>query len=531
MPVPRLLPVFLSVLFAIGLWVYGAVRLQTTEGTRGGYATLVCGESFPDREIRDRLDSQGLTGLVSESDQWFLLDCFGNIEKIPLVEYEERLLPFDPRNDGYAEKLKSLFVRDGKRFVFIPLGINRPEDLETKIAQALTGISYSLEYARASSGRDILLPLMAICLTACAFFVIPALRRRLNAGLLPCLLTLSPLAFGLAPGFALLSLLAGFAALLAEPDRKLSCFPRRQKALSFDLPKPFTAKWLLAVALIACYGLFSFFSGLPVLFTFFVLAAFCCLLLVSISSSGGKLSTPFTVNKWHPRRRRFTPVEIISRKTVSAGFFLVMLPFAVMAMALVFADLVRPQPPSSPVMNVSPPPFMAPPLMAPPEGAITEADFQEHYLFQTAFSLRSLGKTYEAGGFPPAIAGYELSSNGLLEPQPSPQGEGSPLEPVAPGIDEEIQIPDFPLSDFLRGLNSAPPRAADTGNHGNSAPLDWLFALLPFIFILPAFIYRRKKGTGGWGRGTGGRRRPLADHAHESGLQRRRDEKKWGLGK
>ena len=479
MPAPRLLPVILSVLFAIGLWVYGAVRLQTTGGTRGGYATLVCGEVFPDRELRDRLDSQGLTGLVSESDQWFLLDCFGNIEKIPLVEYEERLLPFDPRNDGYAVKLKSLFVRDGKRFVYIPLGINRPEDLETKIAQALTGISYSLEYARASSRQDILFPLMAICLTACAFFVIPALRRRLNAGLLPCLLALSPLAFGLAPGFALLSLLAGFAALLAEPDRKLSYFPRRQKALSYDLPRPFTARWLLAAALIVCYGFFSFFSGLPVLFTFFVLAAFCCVLAVSISSSGGKLSTPFTVNKWYPRRRRFNPVEIISRKTISYGFFPVMLPFAVMAIALAlafaFTDHVRPQPPSAPVVNVSPPPFI--PQF---ESAITEADFQEHYLFQSAFSLRSLGKTYEAGGLPPVIAGYELSSNGLLDP-------------VAPGIDEEIQIPDFPLGDFLRGLNSGIPRAADTGTRGNAPALGWLFAPLPMLFILPAFIYSIKK--------------------------------------
>jgi len=460
MPVPRLLPVILSVLFAIGLWVYGALWLQTTGGTRGGYATLVCGETFSDREIRDRLDSQGLTGLVSESDQWFLLDCFGNIEKIPLVEYEERILPFDPRNDGYAEKLKSLFVRDEKRFVYIPLGINHPEDLEMKIARALIGIPYSLDYTQPLPKRDIFLPLIAFCLTACVFFVIPALRRRLNADFLPCLLALSPLAFGLAPGFALLSLLAGFAALLAESDRKLPYFSNKQRALSYDLPKPFTAKWLLAVAFIACYGFFSFFWGLPVLFAFFVLASFCCLLLVSVRSGG--LPIKLTVKKMYQPRHRFIPVEIISRKTVSSGFFPVMLPFAAMALALAFTGFARPQPPPSPMVNVS----------LPPPGAVTEADFQEHYLFQSAFSFRALGETHEAGR--PAIAGYGLSSNGLLDP-------------VAPGIDEELQIPDFPLSDLLHGLSSVPPRVADEINHGNST--DRLFALLPVIFILPAFIF------------------------------------------
>jgi hypothetical protein len=524
MPVQRLLPVILSVLFAIVIWTYGVLSLQTDVETRGGYATLVCGEDYSDHEIRSRLDSRGLTGLVSESDQWFLLDCFGGIEKIPLVEYSQRLFPFDPRNDGYAEKLRSLFVRDGKRFVYIPIGINRPENLETEIAQALTGISYSFDYSQPPPKRDIFLPLVAFSLTACAFFIIPALRRRLNAGLLPCLIALSPLAFGLAPGFALVSLLAGFAALLAEPGHKAPFSTGRQSA--YVLPRPFTARWLLAVAMIACYGFFSFFSGLPVLFTFFVLAAFCCALAVSIRLGGGaiyggKTQIKPTAKKMYPHSRRFTPVEIISRRnTEKISFFPVMLPFAAMALALAFAGYAMPQPPSllSNVVNISPPPFMAPPSMAPPsmappsmalpEDVITEADFQEHYLFQSAFSLRALGKDYEDNRAPPVIAAYELSSNGLLNP--------SVLD-----IDEELQIPDFPLGDLLRGLSSPLPRVVDEGNRGNSPTINLLFALLPILFILPALIYgRRKKGSGDWGLGSGGRRR--SPHAEAQRTQRRK---------
>jgi len=516
MHVQRLLPVLLSVLLALGIWIYGVLSLRTDGGAPGvGYAALVCGDSYSDLEIRGRLDGRGLSGLVSESDQWVLLDCFGGVEKIPLVEYPQRLLPFDPRNDGYAEKLRSLFVRDGKRFVYIPLGTNSLERMETEIAQALNGISYSLEYNKPPPKRDFLLPLTAFSLTACAFFVIPALRRRLNAGLLPCLPALSPLALGLAPGFSLVSLLAGFAALLAQPGRKAAFSSGLQSGpLMRDLPELFTAKWFLAAALIACYGFFSFFSGLPVLLAFFVLAAFCCLLPSAIrsgggamaggamnggASSGGKIFRKITVKKMPARSRRFIPVEIISRRSnENYSFFPVMLPFAVMALALAFAGYARQQPPSLPVMNISPLPFTAQPAMAPPPGAVTEADFQEHFLFQSSFSLRALGKINEGGGRP-VIAAYGLSSSGLLEPQPSPQPsaqerrKGSPLEPAPAIADGELRIPDFPLGDLLRGLNSSPPPAPDTEDRGNSPAVNLLFALLPMAFILPSFIYGIKK--------------------------------------
>jgi hypothetical protein len=307
---------------------------------------------------------------------------------------------------------------------------------------------------------------MAFCLTACAFFVIPVLRRRLNDGFLPCLIALSPLALGAAPGFALAALLAGLAALFSESSGRK---PPSGRQGARDLPGTFTAQWLPALALIACYVFSSFFSGLPVHFAFFVLAAFCCALAVSLKAGGKKISIKFNMDIKPPQRRRFTPVEIISRRnTVSYGFFPVMLPFAVMALALAFVVFARPQPLSPPVVNVSPL----------PPNAITEADFQEHFLFQSAFSFRALGKTYEAGELP-VIAGYGLSSNGLLEPS-------------APVIDDELQIPDFPLGDLLRGISSDDsPRVTDEGNRNNSA--GWLFAPLPMIFILPAFIYNVRK--------------------------------------
>jgi hypothetical protein len=478
MPVPRLLSVFLSVLFSVGLWFYGLS--QTGAVKHSGYAALVCGEAVSDREIRDRLDGQGLTGLVSESDQWFYLDCFGSVEKIPLVEYEDRLLPFDPRNDGYAEKLKSLFVRDGKRFVYIPLGINSSESMEMKAAHALTGISYSFEYAHAPKQNNTLFYFLMFCLSVCVFLVVPVLCRRLNSGMVSCLLALSPLAIGKAPGFALAALLVGFASLLAKPGRNV--WSGRYGGQRQSLPKPFTAQWFLAFALIACYVFFSFFCGLGVLFTFLVLASFFCAFALSFERGNPhRPSIRFDIKRHggYTRRGRFIPVEIISGNTSNYGFFTMMLPFAIMAAALVFVGLAGP---------ASPPPVSASPL---PAGTVTESDFREHFLFQSAFSYRALGKTYEGGGLPPVIAAYELASNGLLEPAP-------------PDIYDDLRIPDFPLVNLLRGLVPDSPGGTERRNR-SPAVIDLASALFPFIFILPAFAgWTRKKKHGKSGAGFGG---------------------------
>jgi hypothetical protein len=168
----RSLPVFVSVFISAGLGVLAV--LMPTAGTRGLYATLVCGKAVPDREIRERLEAQRFTGLVSESGQWVLLDCFGSTEQIPLDQYQARILPFDPRNDGYAEKLRSLFVKDDKRFIYIPLGSLNPaqgEKIEERLASALGDIPYSFEYARriAAADRPVLLFFILFFLAIVAF--------------------------------------------------------------------------------------------------------------------------------------------------------------------------------------------------------------------------------------------------------------------------------------------------------------------------------------------------------------------------
>jgi hypothetical protein len=92
-------------------------------GNGDGYAVLAVDASYPDRFIGDLLPSQapgGSAQYISESTQWVFLDDFGVLQRIPLDEYRDRVEIFDPRDDGYAEKLRSFFLRDGKRLFFIP---------------------------------------------------------------------------------------------------------------------------------------------------------------------------------------------------------------------------------------------------------------------------------------------------------------------------------------------------------------------------------------------------------------------------
>ena len=136
MSVARSLPILVSLIASIGFWMLGAAL---TPAESGAYGALVCGGDVPDREIRQRLEARGFTGIVSESGQWVLIDRFGSVERVPLDEYPARIMPFDPRNDGYAQKLRSLFVRDEQRFIYIP----RTVGIESRLAAALEDIPFS----------------------------------------------------------------------------------------------------------------------------------------------------------------------------------------------------------------------------------------------------------------------------------------------------------------------------------------------------------------------------------------------------
>jgi len=451
----RSLPIIIFIFGSVVLWTLGITLVPAEK--RGAYAALVCGTDVPDREIRERLEAQGLTGLVSESGQWVLLDSFGSIERISLDDYHARILPFDPRNDGYAEKLRSLFVRDDQRFIYIPLGspVARTAGIEKKLAAALEDIPYSF-YAPVA-GRPSGLFLALFCLATIAFFIVRPLRSALRphaACLIPLLPVIAPLALGGSTGFALASLLTGCAVLLAGPCLEWFTLPRRYGAMP-------AVCWLLPPLLIICYALLAAFSGLHPVFTLLVFAFFCgvmafmlrALYHAAIAHDDSIIRSIFFQRR-NREHRRFSPVPILRRRSFTFAFSWAMLPFAAVALVLVCVNFaISPSQPS-----------VFPPL--PSADAVTEADYYTHYRFQSTFSYRTLHTSLEDG-----MTQYELAPDGLL----GQTGDFSTQDTSVP--------PPFPLGDLLQYL--------DTAGQGRGTVYLLLFTLLPLFFIFPLLFYGR----------------------------------------
>jgi hypothetical protein len=460
----RFLPAVIAVFISAGLWVLGVSLMPA--GERGGYAALECDGTVPDRAIRERLDVHGFSGIISESSQRVLLDSFGSIEPIPLDEYETRVLPFDPRNDGYAEKLRSLFVQDDRRFMYIPLGFPsvNAAGLEKRIALALEDIPYIVYHARPPITP--VFSLVLFCLAAGALGFVRPVRLALpphTACLVSCFPALAPLSLGGAAGFSLASLLAGCAVLIIGPwhDR----FSRLRQL--YRQQTPLLIKLLLPL-LVICYGFIAFFSDLSPLFAALVFGFFGGILWFSVWSAAGDGVAGTAWNDFLSRQRghqRFVPVPILSPRISNRRFAWVMLPFAAMAFALAFADITTPVPAQAAFSFL------------PPPDAVTEEDYRRHYQFQSTFSLRTLHEPFADGG----MALYEFSPDGLLAQMVN--GDSFIQKGFAAAPFPE-NAPVFPLTELLACLNTA--------EYGSRTVYALLTPLIPLFIIFPALVRKQK---------------------------------------
>jgi hypothetical protein len=458
----------------------------------GGYAVLAFDEAAGDREIRGLLE-QGLNAsadrnvelplrIISESSQWVFLDNFGGLEQVPLDEYSGRVSSFDPRDDGYAQRLRDFFIRASgpggaphnmKRLFFIPLRPGAPGAgagaFEKKLAGLLGNISFSVEYL--GLGRALLLffVLMAAAAGSCLFFF-----RRFRIQI-PCLPLLAALAFGGAPGIAMGAILSGLAALLEEPGEALFMLLRYRKEASLfgnerfrsrllgDVFSPFKTAWILAALLWAVYGAAAFFSEIPLLLSLGVFAAHSALFLLSLRARSLQGESQDHI--------RFAPVPIMKQAAGIFGFSRLMLPFAA---ASLLAALLTPLMPGAGSSGISS-------LGGDRGRVISEAEYRFHAEYQQSFSYRSLGSPGLG-----AYAEYIQRDDGLIYP-----ASGSSFSST-----EAADIPPFPLKDLMDFLasGSSPSSGRGAGAAG-TAPFigfgDLFPGLLLLFFIVPGFIRPR----------------------------------------
>jgi hypothetical protein len=453
---------FVTLSAAFGLFVIGS---RMDSGASGGYAIIETDVSVDDRMLRELLSAgnDNFAGSpVSESSQWVMLDSFGSVEMIPLDKYSSRIFPFDPRNDGYAEKLQTLFVRDGKRFVYIPLisGNWSSALLDRQFGDLLGDIPFSAEYY--GIGKPLPFFFIAYAAASLLLLIIYLFKKNVHsgaAGIISLLPVFASFAFFGAPGLAVCALFLGLFICLKEPVNELilllgSKETEQKKNLFYKkLIEPYGMFYVFAFVFAAAIAVIVIFSQFKI---YFMLLAFAASVLVFFLSVR-------TMSLWKSKHKRFIPVMIIKKNNPDFSFSFYMLPFAICASVIMILT-----------------PYMSGSVA---QGnkftqVIEEEDYHAHLAFQKSFSVRQLSST--GMNYP----SYVLDEDGL----PSP-GEGQEALPA-------VNLNDFPpfpvghLMDFFKNVNSDGKMKPQ--NTGAVVFSEFLSLILLLLFIIGGFLLMGK---------------------------------------
>ena len=418
----------IAVSIICGVLIFFLFKLFSPDAKNVGesWAVLVLDEDRDDREIRESL--KGISSVISESSQEILIDDFGTIKKLPLDSYYEEIEPEDPRNDGYAAKLRSFFSREGKRFFFFPLEgsfANRYEALEKRLALLLPGIPFSLVVLGRS--RPVLLDFIFLTI-ACGIALYFSKARRLFLPVIPVLLAMG---WGGAGAVVLATIMAAIWELLREPLGEL--FAARSYNRSkldyagaglrgiWERLKPFRVNLLLVIGF-----LFSFLAvSIALKFSLF--------LPVTVILSFIAL---YPVSYWNETKRAeesqhtlFRPVLMVSRKAKTFSLFPFLSPFvAASVLAMVLPGFSSPR--DRPAEQY---PFMD------PEFFVSHEDYLRHAAFQQGFSFQPLDQS----GTREEYLHYYLGEDGLI-------AESSFVtKPQIPRNEDQGFVPMFPLEKLM----------------------------------------------------------------------------------
>ncbi|MDR1108032.1 MAG: hypothetical protein LBL19_03250 [Spirochaetaceae bacterium] len=431
-----------------------------------GYAVVSLDASRDDRYIGELLARGNWGNYISESTQWVFWDDFGELARIPLDSYADRVEPFDPRNDGYAGRLESFFVHDGKRFFFIPLPPdylgNSGERLTADLSRCFGDIPFRVELPGASRPLGIYAVLFA---GAAVGMVLLSRAAWTGISLLPLLAALCYRGPG---GFALASVLTALFALVREPlgdffisrrywDRYAAIAKKSGKGPSF---------WGALSFFLAAYGGICYLGRIPVSLALAGIVSGALILGLSLLAESKR-----GIKMGHVR---FVPVRISVYAGRGGAYSRVMAPFALASLGALLLPSLLAGPASAVVHG-------ALSQAEPPGEVIRPGEYEAHAAFQASFSLRPLRTGVDAPDPGPYLR-YHRGNDGLI-------GDYAAMEDAGVG-----EIPPFPLEDlmnFLAHRNYAPAPAA--------APEDRLPVFGALLLCIPIFLqigqrHGKKKG-------------------------------------
>jgi len=335
---------------------------------------LIVDETEDDSTIQNKLSLGGMGDFVSESTQFVPIDDFGALKFISLDSFQSQIESFDPRDDGYAAKLRSFFVHGGKRFFFRITenstgSLPQISNFKKKLDAILEGIPFTFSVLGQKEPVYLHYLLLAAC---CAFALFFSSNRRLFVFQLPVLLATGHAGFF---SIILAAILTGIWELLREPllelfaSRRYNRRPLAYAGLGFkgmvERLKPFRTNLLLALLFFASLPALSFAGFINPLLLMAVCASFAFLYFLS-----------FRVEEERMQRNRhiqFMPVLLLPHKAKTFSFFPLLLPFALLAVPALF--LPRGLSGTSPVDAV----FL-----------ISSEDYNRHIDYQKSFSYRPL---------------------------------------------------------------------------------------------------------------------------------------------
>ena len=445
-----------------------------------GYAVLVFDESRNDRQIRETIHSGGIEEVISESSQDIPVDDFGEFKMIPLDSYRKEIEVFDPRDDGYADKLRSFFVHDGIRLFFLPLkdiSIIKANYLKKHISSLFGDTPFTfgiLEFSRPVFWYFLLLA--AAC--GCAFYLSGS--KRLLIFILPL-----QLAFGwIGPSaFVLAAVFSGILELLKDPLRE---FLRPNGSFihagavsygAWERFRPFIVNLLLVLFFLAFFVVFSIIMELPPIP---LAAGFGCFIFLCFLG--------FRAEAYRARENKhilFIPLPLLPLKARTFSLFPVLFPFctgSILILSLsVFFPVFSPFRGGITVLSGNPEDLRFLDSL----NFINSEDYYRHINFQRSFSYRSLDQNPEQNSL--QMSGgevfehddylrYYLGNDGL----------------IAGGMDYVArtggELPPFPLEKLMEFLvnysDLAGTKSADMAKKQNIAIMGILGEWIPAAIIL-----------------------------------------------
>ena len=452
--------IILGCLCFIVFWYFtggnlGFKDLFTTPQSRSeSLLILTIDKSIPPELAAEQLINTGFADFYSESTTQIYMDDFGQWQVFFLDEFNQRVMPFDPRNTGYAERLRSFFINENGQHFFIPLentmnygtvqrNISLAMNTLTVSASNIGDEFFSIEILGSVNPFFFWLILQSAAILVVFFLSSEKWRFILY---IPLLLTFS---LGAIPGIILSGLLYGFMELFKEPLEEL--FSREPYGNFRERFSPYkkTIIWLLILFILYIFlGILLEIHFIPVLFGLICFFGITFLSYIWKKKPGRKSKDI---------RGSFSTVIILHFRQKS-----VILPksMAIFAIFALFGTFLLFIPGFSSYFNrTEKRDFLNLP---------SASEYYEYMTYQALFSYLPMGSVN--GGY----FNYYLGEDGLITGDENTH------------FDIDPEIPDFPLERLTQFLLNYDDDSKDNSIHYIK---EWIsVALILFLFI-PRFIF------------------------------------------